>query len=55
MNDEATLIFRNFPVKSEEVIKKLKFKSSNITFLFFVTMDDKSTAVILCSKVNLSE
>ncbi len=54
-NDEATLIFRNFPVKSEEVIKKLKFKSSSNTFLFFVTSHDKSTAVILCSKVNLSE
>jgi precorrin-6B methylase 2 len=55
MNDEATLIFRNFPVKSEDVIKKLKLKSSNNTYLFFVTMHDKSTAVILCSKVNLSE
>lgn len=54
-NDEATLIFRNFPMKSEDVIKKIKLKSSNNTFLFFVTLHDKSTAVILCSKLNLSE
>ena len=48
---KAHLLFRNFPVKPEEVEKKLKFTSGGNTYLFFVTDHSGKLRVINCEQL----
>lgn len=45
---KAHLVFRNFPVKPEEVEKKLKFTSGGNSYLFFVTDHSDKLRIIHC-------
>ena len=48
---KANITTRNFPMKVEDIRKKLKIKDGGDVYLFFTTLQDGALAVIKCSKI----
>lgn len=49
--DRANIAVRNFPMSAEELRRRLKLKDGGDTYLFGVTLNDGTHALLLCSKV----
>jgi hypothetical protein len=49
---KATMIFRNFSTTPDEVIKKLKLKSSEKDYLFFTTDYQNKKVVIVTERIH---
>lgn len=47
---KANITTRNFPMKVEDLRKKLKIKDGGDHYLFFTTLEDSTLAVIHCTK-----
>ncbi len=48
---KANITTRNFPLKVEEIRKKLKIKDGGDCYLFFTTLDNGALTVIICKKI----
>lgn len=49
--DRANVAVRNFPMSADELRRRLKLKDGGDTYLFGVTLNDGTHALLLCSKV----
>lgn len=48
---KANITTRNFPLKVEELRKKLKIKDGGGDYLFFTTLEDEALKILVCRKV----
>jgi len=49
---KATMVFRNFSTTPDEVMKKLKLKSSEKDYLFFTTDHQNKKVVIVTERIH---